>query len=122
MDTQDRPVDLELPSTSHPDHAMQPDRFEQVISRPFVGRLGGNRAFTLDVSDPDYDEKLRHTPDAGLSFTWRESFDLRGFLDIELWKQAFLEGWATSLIVWITGLAAFSLTTTIPYVSILPLK
>jgi hypothetical protein len=111
MDSQDRPADLERPNSPH---ATLSQRSEQVISRPFVGRLGGNRAFTLDVADPNYDEKLRNTPDAGPSFTWKESFDLRGFVDAELWKQAILEGWATTMLVWITGLAAYSLVSTVP--------
>jgi hypothetical protein len=114
INTQDRPVDVERPHTAHSSHGTLSHRSEQVISRPFVGRLGGNQAFTLDVADPDYDEKLKNTPDAGSSFKWKESFDLRGFVDGELWKQAILEGWATSLIVWITGLVAYSLAPTIP--------
>lgn len=110
MGSQERPADLTRTDTARD---TLPDRSEQVISRPFVGRLGGNRAFTLDVADPNFDEKHRSTPDAGPSFTWKESFDLRGFVDVELWKQAILEGWATSLLVWITGLAAYSLTPTV---------
>ena len=112
--TRARPADLERRHTGHSTHDTLSHRSEQVISRPFVGRLGGNRAFTLDVNDPNYDEKLRNTPDAGSSFTWRESFDLRGFVDAELWKQAILEGWATGLIIWLTGLAADSLVPTVP--------
>lgn len=40
---------------------------EVVESRPFVGRLGGNRAFTLSKDDPDYDDKIKRLPDAGES-------------------------------------------------------
>lgn len=83
---------------------------EQVISRPFVGRLGGNQAFTLSKDDPNYDEKLRTTPDASPCFTWQETFDLSGFGDVELWKQAVLEAWATSMLVWITGLLGYTLS------------
>lgn len=115
MTVMDPAIDLQHPHIEHSSHgAPLSPRTEQVISRPFVGRLGGNQAFTLDVADPNYDEKLRNTPDAGASFTWKESFDLRGFVDGELWKQAILEGCATSLIVWITGLAGFSLAATTP--------
>lgn len=86
---------------------------EEVVSRPFVGRLGGNQAFTLSQDDPDYDEKIRRTPDAVPSFSWKESFDLRGFREAELWKQAILEGWASSMLVWINGLAAFTFAPTV---------
>jgi hypothetical protein len=112
--TQPHSTDLEKPGTVHSDHdPVLSHRSEEVISRPFLGRLGGNGAFTLDESDPNYDEKIRHTPDAGPSFTWKESFDLRGFLDVELWKQAFLEGWATAMLIWITGVPAYALSASV---------
>jgi hypothetical protein len=41
-----------FPITIHSD----PDQF---INRLFIGRLGGNQAFTVSRDDPDYDEKLR---------------------------------------------------------------
>lgn len=88
----------------------RPRATDQLLSRPFVGRLGGNQAFTLSEDDPNYDEKLLLTPDASPCFTWRESFDLRGFKDVELWKQAVLEGWATSMLVWVTGLLGYALS------------
>lgn len=40
----------------------------------------------------------------------RETFDLSGFGDVELWKQAVLEAWATSMLVWITGLLGYTLS------------
>jgi hypothetical protein len=89
---------------------------DQVISRPFVGRLGGNQAFTVSRDDPDYDEKLKHTPDAAPLFTWREAFDFAGFRDVDLWQQAVLEGWGTSMLVWISGLVAYTLVPTVPFV------
>jgi hypothetical protein len=81
-----------------------------------VGPLDSNRAFTLDVPDLSYDDKLRNPSDAVSFFTWKESFDLRGFADGELWKKAIFEGWGTSMLVWLTGLATYSLAPTVPQV------
>ena len=47
---------------------------EVVESRPFVGRLGGNRAFTLSKDDPEYDDKIKRLPDAGESFSQTYKF------------------------------------------------
>ncbi|KDQ12155.1 hypothetical protein BOTBODRAFT_189428 [Botryobasidium botryosum FD-172 SS1] len=87
---------------------------EEVLSRPFAGRLGGNQAFTLSKDDPDYDEKRRSTPDAATSLSWRESFDLRAFRDGELWTQAVFEGWATSMLVWTSGLLGLTFSSATP--------
>src|SRR5262245_51897017 len=92
---------------------------DQIIDRPFVGRLGGNQAFTLLTDDPDYDAKLKHTPDAAPLFSWREAFDLETFRDVDLWQQAILEGWGTSMLVWITGLVGMALEPKIQCVCLL---
>jgi hypothetical protein len=82
-----------------------------------VGRLEMNQAFTLDIPDPIYNEKLSITPDPDPNpvpyFTWKESFDLRGFSDGDSWKKAIYEGAGTCLLVWLTGLATFSLVPTV---------
>jgi len=80
-----------------------------------VGCPDANQAFALDLPDQKYDEKLSITPDPDpvLYFTWKESFDLRGFSDGDLWKKAIYEGFGTSLLVWLTGLATFSLVPTV---------
>jgi len=78
-----------------------------------VGDLDGDRAFTLDASDLKYDENLPQNSDAMWFFTWKKSFDLRGFADGELWKMAIFEGWGTGMLVWLTGLASYSLEPTV---------
>ena len=67
------------------------------------------KVFALDNPDALYDEKLQKDPHATIFFTWTESFDLRGFVDCELWKKAIFEGWGKSMLVWLTGLATYSL-------------
>lgn len=88
------------------------------VSYPFAGRIGGNLAFTLSRNDEHYDEKVQTTPDAVSSLTWKESFDLRAFRDVELWKQAILEGWATSMMVWTSGLLCYALVPLVPCVTL----
>ena len=91
------------------------------------GRLEGDRAFTLNVHDPIYEEKLRNSHDVPYPteggnlrsprdtvwFAWKDSFDLNGFSDRELWKNAIFEGWGTSMLVWLTGLATYFLVPTV---------
>lgn len=105
--------DIQRTSRSISDPNLRHRPTEQVVSRPFAGRLGGNQAFTLSEDDPNYDEKLRSTPDAGSGLTWKESLDLNGFRDVELWKQAMLECWASSMLTWVTGLLGFTFAPTI---------
>ena len=64
---------------------------ENMVEWPFVGRLGGNQQFTASAST--HVHVIRKTPDAGSSLLWKESFDLRLFLEPELLKQALFEGW-----------------------------
>jgi hypothetical protein len=78
-----------------------------------LSRADSDKAFTLDIPDALYDEKLQKNPDAVICFSWKESFDLRGFADSELWKNAIFEGWGTSMLVWLTGLATYSLSPTV---------
>ena len=69
------------------------DHRERIAYRPFAGRLGGNQDFAVSERDPDAQKILEQTPDAGLFLTWRDSLDLRGFRNIELYKSAFIEAW-----------------------------
>jgi len=84
---------------------------EPVIApRHFVRHSGASQASILSKGDLDHDEelptRLGHSP----CFTWRESFDLNGFRDIELWKHALLEAFATSMLVWITSLVGYAVS------------
>jgi hypothetical protein len=71
--------------------SLQHGRAYEVISRPFAGRIGGNHHFTLEADTPEKKLLLQRIPDAAPYLTWRESFDLRPFGEIELWKQAIVE-------------------------------
>lgn len=84
------------------------------VSHPFAGRMGGNLAFTLSRNDTEFDEIAHSTPDAVSSLTWKDSFDLRAFRDVELWKQAILEGLATCMMVWTSALFCYTLVPLVP--------
>ena len=81
-----------------------------------IGNLDSDWAFTLDASNLKYDEKLQKNSDAMWFFTWKKSFDLRGFADGKLWKMVIFEGWGTGMLVWLTGLASYSLVPTVSWV------
>jgi hypothetical protein len=66
---------------------------------PFAGRIGGNQEFTLDKSDPDHGRILKEIPDAAPFCTWKASFDLSQFKQLNLWKAAFIEGWGEHFIL-----------------------
>ncbi|KIM83626.1 hypothetical protein PILCRDRAFT_69116 [Piloderma croceum F 1598] len=105
MDKDGLPSHIGLPHNIYSSSSTLWHRSEQAIPHPTIGHLRGDRALPAS----NYPDRLRETPDATSFFTWRESFDLRGFVDGKLWRQAILEGWGTSLLVWLTGLAAYSL-------------
>jgi glycerol uptake facilitator-like aquaporin len=71
-------------------------------TRAFAGRLGGNQEFILDPKDADNISVLKRVPDASPFISLGDSFNLRGFLEVELWKAAVIEGVGTLLLVWIT--------------------
>jgi glycerol uptake facilitator-like aquaporin len=75
-------------------------------SRAFAGRLGGNQEFILDPKNLKDISTLKRVPDASPFISLREIFNLRGFLEPELWKAAAIEGVGTLLLVWITLLIA----------------
>jgi hypothetical protein len=97
------PKDLESANTSS--HGLRHRKPSQltVASRPFAGRLGGNQEFTSD------DTSYTKIPDATASFSWHQSFHLEAFVDIELWKESFIECVGTCLQVYISGLVAAGL-------------
>ena len=74
----------------------------QPAQLPFAGRIGGNQSFIVDRHDPSHAALLARTPDAAPYIPLRESFDLRGFTEIELWKAALAECVGTMLIVYLT--------------------
>ena len=52
---------------------------------------------------------MSKVPDAATKFSWQQSFYLRGFVDIELWKEATIEGVGTCLQIYLAGLYAVGL-------------
>ena len=83
-------------------------------SHAFAGRLGGNQEFILDPKNLDHISTLKRVPDASPFILLREIFDVRGFLVLELWKAAIIEGVGTLLLVWITVLIAAHSSTVPP--------
>jgi hypothetical protein len=65
-------------------------RIKPVI-QPFAGRIGGNQEIVVDRVDPQNAELLKKIPDAAPRMSFREGTDLRGFLDLTLWKFGFIE-------------------------------
>jgi glycerol uptake facilitator-like aquaporin len=74
-----------------------------VTTQPFAGRLGGNQEFILDCKELENASALKRVPDASPFMSVEEIFDLRGFLEPELWKAAMTECLGMILFVWITG-------------------
>jgi hypothetical protein len=75
----------------------------RIISRPYSGRIGGNQHFVLDGDTQEKRDLLKRVPDAAPYLEWGESLDLKPFTQIELWKQAFVEGYATCIFVFLNG-------------------
>lgn len=99
---------------AHRDNSPPPE----LASQAFAGRLGGNQEFILDPKNLDNLQALKRVPDASPFITLRDTFNLRGFLEPELWKAAVTEGIGTLLLVWCTGLiAAYSSTAPPPQLS-----
>jgi hypothetical protein len=74
-----------------------------IISRPYSGRIGGNHHFVLDGDTQEKRDLLKRVPDAAPYLKWRESVDLQPFTQIVLWKQAFVEGYAPCIFVFLNG-------------------
>jgi hypothetical protein len=84
---------------AHPEGLAQHD----VTAQPFAGRLGGNQEFILDRKKLENAPALKRVPDASPFMSVQDIFNLRGFLEPELWKAALTEGLGMILFVWITG-------------------
>jgi hypothetical protein len=74
-----------------------------IASRPFAVRLGGNQEFTSD------DASFTRIPDAAASFSWKPSFHLQAFADVELWKASLIECVGICLQVYTSGLVSAGL-------------
>lgn len=61
------------------------------VIAPFAGRLGGNQEFVVDRSNPENAELLMKVPDAAPNLNLDETFDLRGFREVDLYKAALIE-------------------------------
>jgi hypothetical protein len=77
----------DCPTTDDNEHA--PLKPTQLL---FAGRVGGNQEFIIDRNDPAQAALLRKTPDAAPFMSLAQTFDLRGFREVDLWKAAFIEG------------------------------
>lgn len=64
----------------------------QPAVQPFAGRVGGNQALVLDRNDPKNSDYLKAVPDAAPFMRISEALDVHGFLDLNLWKFAVVEG------------------------------
>lgn len=84
-------------------------RQNSLLSTPFAGRIGGNQEFTVSSSDSDFESVVSKQPDAAARFTWAQSFSLHGFTDIELWKQATVEGVGTCLQTYLSAMYSVGL-------------
>ena len=96
------------------------ERNPSLAIRPFAGRIGGNQEFTAAPTDSDFESVVTKQPDAVASFTWSESLSLGGFADVDLWKQATIEGVATCLQTYVGSLYAIGLAPVITKTSLGP--
>lgn len=85
------------------------DHIAPLASRPFAGRIGGNQEFTVDPDDVSFISIISKVPDAAANFSWHQSIGLQGFADLELWKEATIEGVGTCLQIYLAGLYAVGL-------------
>ncbi|KAJ4289698.1 hypothetical protein N0V90_011027 [Kalmusia sp. IMI 367209] len=102
--------DVEAASPSGLRQRKQQHNDPPVASRPFAGRIGGNQGFIISPSDSSFSSIVAATPDAAPLFTWSQSFKLRAFLTVDLWKEATIEGVGTCLQTYIAGLYAIGLS------------
>lgn len=99
--------DIEAPGTQdqYTRRRKVPQSRLDISSRPFAGRIGGNQKFVVSSDDASY----ALIPDAAALFTWHQSLSLRGFTDVELWKESLIEGVGTCLQTYLSGLASIGL-------------
>lgn len=69
---------------------------------PYAGKLGGNQGFVIDPSDPDTKSLLERTPDASPFIPLNKLLSLEGFKQLDLWKQALMEGSGTLMLSFIS--------------------
>ena len=86
-------------------------RLPPVSEAPFAGRIGGNQEFTVFANDEKAQSILKKHPDAAPLQSLKDSLDLRGFLQIDLWRMAVIEGWGTCILIFTFGAGASGLTT-----------
>ncbi|KAK5728208.1 hypothetical protein LTR17_012113 [Elasticomyces elasticus] len=84
-----------------------------ISNAAFAGRIGGNQEFVADDED-----LLKKTPDAAPISKVSDALRLDGFLNIELWRMALIEGWGTFLLICCFGAGASGLTQLSPPVSV----
>lgn len=91
------------PGLPLPNSPLQASWTFEAISRPYAGRVSGNWSFALSPDTPAKAELLSKISDAAPYLTWRESFDPHPFFQPELWKQALVEYYATTIFVFLNG-------------------
>ena len=73
-------------------------------SVPFAGRIGANHKFSADCENRVDRDVLEKYPDAAPWVPLRDALSLKGFLQIEIWKAAVIEGvgrCTLSVLVWL---------------------
>ncbi|KAF2502884.1 aquaporin-like protein [Lophium mytilinum] len=112
-----------LESTGAPEATRDVEQqgLHNTVSRPFAGRIGGNQQFTVSRDDSQFESITRKAPDAATYFSWHASIDPRGFSDLELWKEATIEGVGTGLQIFLSGLFSLGLSSAITETSLGPL-
>lgn len=80
-----------------------------IFSHPFAGRIGGNQEFTVDKNNPEEAHLLEKTPDAAPFVSWRDSFNLHQFGQVDLWRAAVIEGWGACMLTFLTVVIAAGL-------------
>jgi hypothetical protein len=60
---------------------IQKIRMAQIQASDCANGLGRNKAFTLSIVDPLYNEKRDHNVNADPFFTWKEAFDFGEFVN-----------------------------------------
>ncbi|KAL3455807.1 aquaporin-like protein [Aspergillus heterothallicus] len=76
---------------------------------PFAGRLGANQEWSIGKNSCVRAEILQKFPDAAPWIPVRDAISLGGFLQIQLWKAAVVEGIASCLLVYLTCFVAIGL-------------
>ncbi|KAL4924207.1 aquaporin-like protein [Aspergillus undulatus] len=69
---------------------------------PFAGRIGANQEFALEKDNAAQAGVLEKFPDAAPWISIRDSLDLRGLWQVELWKAAVIEGIGMCIFVYLT--------------------